>query len=145
MHIRNVSLSKETVDDLGLVWAPGDSLTLEEMGGDLSELSSSVDLHNKVRTGVFIVNDDHTDLSPSDGLKFITIESVLDDEKPDSGGNATSILGRPIAPLPTGSSQKNMTYDPASETMIFTPPVEGGITEEEATEISIIYAIALGS
>lgn len=96
--VKNVTLSDIFIDDLGITIAasgsPGSSITLSDLYTTF-EIVESTDLQSEVATGDIVINDGTDDLSVSEGLNHLKIETELEDIDQDasiSGANFDDIL-----------------------------------------------------
>jgi len=73
--IKNNSGSDQTIEDLGLVIADGDTVTLSDEY-TYDEIAGSDDLRDLVSNGDLVVNDGTNDLSATEGVEYLSLENL---------------------------------------------------------------------
>ncbi len=73
--IKNQSGSNQIVEDLGLEFSPGDVIEITNLY-NYDEIAGSDDLRTMVAASDLTVNDGTVDLSPAQGVKFLSLENL---------------------------------------------------------------------
>ena len=72
--------SDQSIDDLGIIIPDSNQITLSDQF-TYNEIANSDDLRSLVSSGDIVINDGINDLSPTDGVKFLSLENLKELEE----------------------------------------------------------------